>query len=431
MANGVNLSVLHETQSSGVRPDPLARPSRIKAAVVLGLLAMMLEGYETGALGNVVPVLSAQWHLTPQSFTWALAASSIGMVIGAVAGGILANHLGRKPVLIASVALFAIGSLLCAATNTPAGMGWMRVITGLGMGAIVPMVVAASTAESRGRRQGLLVMTTTVGLPVGQIVGGLLTAWLIQISSWQVVFLFGGAVSIVVLIPLLWALFPTTARAEGPAASMRGRDLAKLFTRRRTAITVLLWVIVSLNFTCNYFVISWLPTILNTSGMQASGAISFATLYPFGAVLAIFLFGWLLDSWGMEKTLTLSLLAGAIAVVFLGIVHAPVGVMALLVAVLGIGVAGSQGAINALTARVYPQGLHHAGSGWALGVGRIGNAIGPLIGGALIAAGLTPPQLFIGLGIGVFLTAVVMSALGAVRHAKAGQEFQITEEAAL
>lgn len=391
----------------------LAPTGRLAMVVGLCLLVMMLEGYETGALGNVVPVLAKDWGVTPAVFSWPLAASSIGMVFSAIAAGFVANRIGRKPVLVGSVALFAIGSLLCALAGSPAAMGWLRVITGLGMGAVVPMIVAIVTYECRGRNQGLFVMTASIGLPLGQLLGGLLAAQLIK-SSWQLVFVVGGVISLVVFA-LLWAFIPKLAVAPSESAALRGRDLGKLFASGRGAITVLLWLIVFLQFTCNYFVISWLPTILNANGMQTSGAISFATIYPFGAFIALFFLGWFLDRWGTEKTLALSILIGALAVFLLGVLNSAAGLMALLVAVLGIGVGGSQSAVNALTARVYPEQLRNAGSGWALGVGRIGNAAGPLLGGWFIAAGLTTPQMFVGLSIPVFVTAVLMASLGAIR----------------
>jgi AAHS family 4-hydroxybenzoate transporter-like MFS transporter len=156
----------------------------------------------------------------------------------------------------------------------------------------------------------------------------------------------------------------------------------------------------------------WLPAILNAAGGTPSQAVFGATLFALAGILGAFLLARPITRFGSEQTLCLALLAGAVATFIAGSMPPSYQTLLILIFCMGFGISGSQMGMNALAGSAYPSEIRSTGAGWALGVGRLGNVLGPLIGGMLLQRGFQAQSIFLAASIPVLIAAIAMLALG-------------------
>ncbi len=410
-------------------------------AVCAAVLA--LDGYDIVSMGFALPSLAEAWHVPTPSLTTALVMGNVGMLVGALVSGPLGDRLGRKPVFMGNVLAFGLFSVLSAYCATLPMLSVMRFLTGLGLGGGVPLAIALCSDFSPQRHQAKLVSIMTIGVQAGTVGGGMIISRIIPSYGWQSVFIAGGVLPLLIL-PGVYRWLPesiqfTTAagRVSRESASLmqetretallpsstsilRKNPVMELFRNGLASTTVLLWIIFACNFLTTYLISLWLPTILRSSGFSIGDAVFATTMFSFGGGLVALVLGWPIARFGSERVLTVMLLFGLVATVWLGMgTHTYNGY---LVAVFcsGVGISGSQAGMNALSGAVYPALIRSSGSGWALGVGRLGNIFGPLLGGVLLAYGLPPSYVFLCAAVPVAITAACMFALGRVRFERDG-----------
>jgi MFS transporter, AAHS family, 4-hydroxybenzoate transporter len=383
----------------------------------IGLLAtcaavLFLDGFDTQAIGFVAPALAREWGVTKVALGPVFSAGLFGLMIGALLFGPLADRVGRKKIIIASTVAFGLGALVTAFAQDVRMLIAIRFLTGLGLGGAMPNAIALTSEFNPRRRRATMVMIMFCGFSVGAALGGLLAAALIPQFGWRSVFVVGGAAPLL-LAPILVAKLPESVRflaltrgsdarvaqllqlvnpgaVFAPATRfvvdeprLSGIPVKHLFTSGRAVPTLLLWVVFFMSLLDLYFLSNWLPTVLNDLGASLSQAAVIGSMLQIGGVVGTAALGSVIDRFSF-RALALVYFAAVFAVGAIGqLGHSAVFVTVAIFAA-GFCIVGGQIAANALAAGYYPTSVRATGVGWALGIGRVGAIVGPLIGGALL-----------------------------------------------
>lgn len=393
---------------------------QIRILLVCAVL-LVFDGYDVGAIGYAVPALAEAWGLRPAAFTPAIVLSGVGMLLGSLIAGPLGDWYGRKPVLIGCVTLFGVFSLASALCNDVSTLAITRVLTGLGLGGGIPAAIALTSDFAPARNRPMIVGAMTAGVPIGLVIGGVSASKLIPIYGWQAIFIVGGAIPLLFLPILIWrvsesvqmsltlgkarqtaldllkrmAIDPDTLPSATASTVAVRNPVKRLFQDGHAVRTILLWGMFLSNFLATWLVIFWLPTILTASGAAVGDAAFYSALLPAGALIGIGLIGYLASKHQIETVLAAALLIGTAAIFVLWHADLSLAATAFVLIITGIGNMGGQFGMNGLSGSVYPTEIRATGSGWAFGVGRIGNIVGPALGGMVLSLGFAPKAMFL------------------------------------
>ena len=386
-----------------------------RLALLVCAATLVVDGYDIQVMALTVPTLANSWALEPSSFGLALSAVVIGLTVGSGLLGPLADSIGRRTMLMATMLIVGLATALTATAHSPAQFVCWRLMTGLALGASIPSCVALTSEYAPASNRSFVMGLLNTGSPIGAFAAGFVAPPLLDAFGWRATFLVGGALPLALagaaaLIPeslkFLLTRRPTSPQlavtlariapevnpaalwVQQPESGSRGNLLALLGPALRSR-TLSLWTMVGLNLFNLYVLISWLPTLLSREGWTTAEALRGAVLIQAGGVV-----GGLLMSRCMDRGATRAALATGFclsAVCLLQFIFIPSGTawVALLL-LLGAGVSGSQLAINILSAAYYPAAVKAAGVSWALVIGGIGAIIGPLAGAWLIELQLEP-----------------------------------------
>jgi MFS transporter, AAHS family, 4-hydroxybenzoate transporter len=389
----------------------------------LCFLVLFLEGYDITAMSYAIPSLTEAWHAKPPQFTAALTAGSVGLLLGAVSAGLLGDRLGRKPVLIGCTMIFGVFSLSTAWSN---GLGWLavlRFLTGLGLGGGIPIAIALATDYAPQRNPRRLVILMSAGISVGNTIGGFIAAQIVRLSSWEMIFIVGGLLPILV-IPFMIVFMPESSALRAAHAAESGARRATPFDLFRHGLalrTSVLWMVNLFNLVGNYFILFWLPSILHAKGLSPSAAILATTMYALGTILGALVTAPIVDRLGVERVIACILCMGALCVLLIGMLDLPFAVLCVVICAAGMGIGGCQHGINSVSGALYPPPIRSTGTGWALALGRVGQIGGPLIGGMLLGLGWTSRDIFLAASGPAFCVAIGMATLGWLRQAHDGR----------
>ena len=364
------------------RPDITQASSRLHVKVgILCALAVMMDGFDAQAMGFVAPSLLADWHITRVALSPILSSGLVGMLAGALLFGPLGDRLGRKRVLVLCTLWFAVGSLLTARAHTVQTMLWLRLATGFGLGGAMPNATAL-TAEFMPRRlRATGVMLMFCGFSMGAAIGGFVAAGIINRYGWPAVFIVGG------LLPCITSLFLLGLPESIQFLQERkaGFPVTQLFTERRARTTLLLWAMFFMSLLDLYFLNSWLPTVIHDAGVALEQAIVITAMFQVGGAAAAIVLGRLVDRQMSYGVLTWVYLGAAVCIFLIGLVNGTAAIETVAVFAAGFCVIGGQTCSNSLAAESYPTAVRSTGVGWALGIGRIGSIVGPILGGLLLS----------------------------------------------
>ncbi|MFW0793459.1 MFS transporter [Gordonia sp. CPCC 205515] len=411
--------------------DPITRPNW--PVLILAFVAVVLDGYDTIALGLSVPALSKDWGVSAAHFTPALSLTSLGVALGYIAVGRLTARFGCRNVVRAAVVVFTLGSLATAWSSSILELSFLRLVTGFGLGAVMPAAVAQATALNPVRYRQSIAVFVTMGISMGALIAGVFGTKLIGSYGWEAVFI-AGAIASAALLPFLWIWLPderTMAAASVTADAKHHASVARLFDPNVRTRTLLLWGFAFLVFSVYYIFSSWLPTLLTSYGFTTklaplgSAALGVGSIIGAGVLMVAAL-----------KFRMTSVLAGtsAVAIVFL-VLSAFLGAdKALLLLVFGgVGLGLQAGMIGqaAVAVSLYPQATAATGVGWTSSMGRLGSVIGPIVGGAMIGLGYSTSTIVLVACIPVAVAMVLILALGRVASRKAIVEEPIEEAASV
>jgi AAHS family 4-hydroxybenzoate transporter-like MFS transporter len=303
----------------------------------------------------------------------------------------------------------------------------------------MPNVVSLASEYAPKRLQPILVTLIFVGMGGGAVLAGLVGRALIPIWGWRSVFYVGGILPIALAIVLIKVLPESvrflTVRGGDPrrvAAIMRkiAPDLADaplspapvnrhtgvavrhLFTEGRMLGTLLLWIPFFMNLLILYFILSWLPSLLRQAGMPVTAGITAVLSFSIGGIVGTILQGPLMKWLGVFPAMVAEFILSLGLVILASQIFANFQVMMAVTFLLGVSVQGAQAGLNVLSAMYYPTVIRSTGVGWALGIGRIGSIIGPMIGGLMLSLQWTPQQIFMAGAVPALCAAVAVMISG-------------------
>lgn len=413
----------------------------------LCFIIAMLDGFDTQSIAFVAPKIAEEWGLSPSEFGPIFAVGLLGLTVGAFTLSPAADKFGRKAVILVSTFIFGLFALLTAFAGSMNELLIYRFITGIGLGAAMPNIIALTSEYGPARLRATLVTVMFCGFPLGSTIGGLISTGLIANWGWQSVFFVGGVLPIL-LLPVLYFMLPESVRflvAKGApeskiapivkkidaqasvadfieglkheaSSASKGFSIFQLFREGRTPVTLLLWVAFFMNLLVMYFLVNWLPTLLKSAGLPLSMAILSTATLNLGGVVGAVVLGRMIDKLSPYLVLGTAYAASAAFIALLAFGGTNLTVLLVGAALSGFGVVGAQIGCNALTAAVYPTNIRATGVGWALGVGRIGAIVGPLVGGLLLGAGWTAQNLILLAVVPALVASVAVFVLGGVRR---------------
>ena len=405
--------------------------------VVICFLLAVIDGFDAASIGYVAPLLTEQFAIPPELMGQLLSAALVGLMLGAFVGSALADRLGRKPVIWASIIVMGVGSLMTASSSDTNDLFTYRFITGLGLGGVMPTINILTAEFAPERRRALLMTAMFTGLPLGTVVGGLASVGLLSLFGWEAVFLAGGILPLV-MVPVVVFWLPESPRLmvlrspqdERLAKTMRGlapevhipigstfqtsqkptphSGVRALFADGRTGLTVLLWVVFFANLLTIFAMMGWLPSVLEASGFPLERAILASALLAVGGIIGGLAMALAIDRYGAIRSMTVGFLAASIIVSLIGYSTGSLPVLLIVLFFAGFTSIGCQFGLNAVASGSYDTNARATGLGWALGVGRLGSILGPIIVGGLLAMELGISTLF------VFGALPMLAAAGAV-----------------
>ncbi|HEY8519181.1 MAG TPA: MFS transporter [Gammaproteobacteria bacterium] len=405
---------------------------------VLCFLCLAMDGFDVQSLGYVAPALSEELGISRVQLGPVLSAAPFGVLFGSILCSMLADKIGRRPVLIGSTVFFAVLTYLTARAESLNELLIIRVIAGLGMGAIMPNAVALCGEYSPKNIRVTIMMIVGNGFTAGAALGGFVAAWLLPLFGWRSVFYFGAVVPMVIAVVMLFMLpeslqflavqkkkaqaLAKWLRKVAPAAPVgpdveyvvasegrsRGVPFVALFHDGRALGTTLLWIVNFMNLLNIYFLQGWLTTVITDSGVEESTAAMIAAMVQVGGTVGAFTLGWFVHKLGFVRVLGTCGLLACVNIALIGQPWMTVAALFVVVFIAGLCVIGGQAAINALAATYYPTDLRSTGVGAGLGVGRLGAIVGPSLASAFIAQGWTAADLFYAAAVPPLVLATAM-----------------------
>ena len=388
--------------------------------VVLSFLVIMVDGYDITVAAFAVPPLIKAWGVVnPGAFGPVLGASLFGMLFGAPLLGHVGDRYGRKTAILICYVVFGVFTLAAAWSGSLAQLGVLRFLAGIGIGGLLPNVVALNAEFAPRRLQATAVIVSFAGITLGGSLPGPIAAYLMPHYGWPILFYFGGLVPLL-LAGLVAASLPESIRflalrdrQADVRAMLRRMDpgatppegarfvvpageklpFRYLFSGKLAVMTPLLWLLFVVNLMAYFFLVSWMPTLLASASMPAQAA--FATMIlQIGGFVGALAIALPLDRHGMMPVVALFVLAVPIVGAIGYVAHQSAFELMAVVALAGLCTLGTQFGLNAVSALLYPTALRSTGSGAAFGVGRVGAILGPVVGGRLIDAKLPVQDLY-------------------------------------
>lgn len=417
--------------------------------MVLCALAVVFDGFDVQAMGFVAPALRQDWQVAPAVFGPIFSASLVGMVIGSLLLSAVADRIGRRPVLIGAVMLSGLITLATSFATSVESLLALRFLTGIGLGAILPNALALTSEYSPGRQKTFLVMMMACCLSIGAAVGGATAALLIPDFGWRSVFVVGGIGPMVIGVLMLFMLPESLnvlvqkpnqrstvlrilqriapqvgvsdhSRIMVGEARAAGAPIGQLFSEGRRGTTLLLWLMHFANLAILYFLANWLPTLVKDAGLPLRTSVIAGTILQIASVLGALCLARLITRYGYFRVLPVSYLVGALAIALIGQVASSPQTLFAVVFVVGFCAIGGLNGINALAVASYPAALRTTGIGWALGVGRFGSILAPMLGGILLARQWSISSLFLVAAV----PALVLAGALLVMHGRARRAAQ-------
>ena len=390
--------------------------------ILLGFIAQLGDGYDLSAAAYSGPGIAHAWHVKREMLAPVFSASLFGMLFGAPLFGYVGDRFGRRIAIVVSAAACGVFTLGSAFAHNIGELALLRFCAGVGLGGLAANTIALMAEYAPSKTRATLITVMFMGITFGGICPAAVTVLAPQ-STWRTLFLVGGVAPLVaallnlLFLPESLKFLAAHDAAKGrmlslaramrrdlslqdnvefvlPHSPSRSFKLVELFEGRLKWITPLLWVIFITNLMANFFLNSWMPTVLRDSGLSASQAALTTSMYYVGGVAGGLIISRFLDRGGLSVIGVFMLLACP-AVAILGLPGYSPAMLKFVVFLVGLTVLGNQLGLNAVAGLCYPTIIRANGAGWALGIGRFGAIVGPLIGGQLLAAHMPLRELFL------------------------------------
>lgn len=404
--------------------------------VTVGLNGM--DGFDVLSISFASPGIAKDWGVDKATLGWVLSMELIGMGLGSVLLGGLADKIGRRPTILGCLVAMSAGMFGASlAGGVPTLLVW-RLLTGLGIGGMLASINATVSESSNLRWRSLAVSLMVGGYPVGGVVGGMVVQRLLGGGTWHDVFIFGGSVT-AVFIPIVWLLLPESVdfldrlRKPGalaainriltrfghePTAALTAQTVEKaqrsvvdIFKPGLIVATVLVTLGYFLHIVSFYFIIKWVPKLVVDMGFTPKAAAGVLTWVNLGGATGVAIFGLIAMRVGLKALTIVALLGSSAMVIWFGRGSTNLAALAATVAIAGVFTNAGIGGYYMLFAKVFPTHVRATGTGFAVGVGRAGAVLAPVLAGYLFQAGFGLQAVAIMMALGPLLSAAALLAL--------------------
>lgn len=398
----------------------------------LCLGAAFLDGYDLVIMGVTIPSLrnDPSWMVSAESATTIATFGLIGMTIGALMVGPLADRVGRRMTIIGSILGFSILTTAGGFAPTPEVFGLLKFLAGLGLGACLPMVILMMTEFASPPRRSFANSLVFVGYNTGAIMASVMGLLLLESFGWRSLFVIGGLPAII-LVPLMLRYLPESpaflrsrgrldeandiarkygleTMAGGPSPEAREKAPGRmLFSRDYRRNTLMIWVASFMGLLLVYGLSTWLPSMMNSAGYGLGSSVAFLAVLNIGTMFGLFVSGRVADQFSPR---TAAIIWFSLSSVFLALMSVDSGVwIYLVVAVAGFFAPNAQVIVYAFVTSSHPMRIRPTALGAAAGVGRLGAISGPLLGGLLVSTGLVMPWGFYGFALVAVIGALTLA----------------------
>jgi benzoate transport len=421
--------------------DVLAQSSmsRLQIGVVGVTIALnALDGFDILSISFASPGIATEWGIDRAALGIVLSMELIGMAIGSIVLGGVADKIGRRPTILGCLTVMSLGMLMATTVRGLVDLSIWRIVTGLGIGGMLAAINAVAAEFSSTRRRHLSVSLMSIGYPVGAVLGGIVAARLLQGNDWRSVFYFGAGVT-ATLIPITYFLMPESvhwlarkqptgalekinramARMGHPSVSalpvisadVRKRSVTDLFGPGLLAITVLSATAYFFHITTFYFILKWVPKIVADFGFAASSAAGVLVWTNVGGALGGATLGFLTLRFGVKGLTIAVMVLSTVMVALFGQTPPELQRLSMICAAAGFCTNAAIVGMYAIFAQVFPTHVRASGTGFAVGVGRGGSVLAPIIAGFLFEAGYALPTVALLMSMGSLVAAGVLSFL--------------------
>jgi MFS transporter, AAHS family, benzoate transport protein len=412
-------------------------------------LIIIFDGYDLAVAGIALPSIMKQMGVDATQAGFMVSSALFGMMFGAIFLGTIADRIGRRWAIVICIALFSVFTAAAGLTNDPVTFSITRFLAGLGIGGVMPNVVAQMTEYSPRKVRSTMVTLMFSGYAVGGMLAAVLGKGLIESHGWQSVFL--AAALPVVLIPFILKslpesmpfllkqgrhdelkaivakldpgfrpsaedrfVLPSSDRADKAASA----PVRLLFQDGRGFSTVMFWIAFFMCLFMVYALSSWLTKLMAGAGYSLGSALTFVLTLNFGAVIGAVGGGWLADRFSIKWVLFSMYVLAAVSITLLG-VPMPTEALFLVVGLAGASTIGTQIVTYAYAGQFYPMAIRSTGIGFASGVGRSGAILAPIVIGTLVGMALPLQLNFMAIAIPAVIAAVAVAMINQGRSASA------------
>lgn len=410
--------------------------------VGLCILFNMLDGFDITAMAVIAGTVSEELQLTADRLGLIFSFALAGMMIGAMLLAPVSDVIGRRKLIILSVVMVGVSILFTANANTLGEFIVLRFISGLGAGALLACQATLTAEYSPKKYRALSVAAATAGYPLGAMMTSVIAGFILPEYGWRGMFWFGGAVTLLMGL-IAWSLIPESLkylferRPQNALASVNkilnkmkkgaleelpvvakdrsqqkssiGSNMLSLLDKEHRVVTLTLWAVFFMCFAALYFLMSWIPKLMEQTGYPPATGRSAFFLFNLGGVIGILVLGVMSTRWRLSNLVSVFLIAAAVCMMAFAMAPKQLTLLMVLIFLIGLLQQGGFVGLYATAAMVYPTEIRSTGIGWAIGLGRSGAVVGPAVAGVLIASGLSMSANF-------FFFAVPMAVSGLVSY---------------
>jgi AAHS family 4-hydroxybenzoate transporter-like MFS transporter len=397
-----------------------------------------IDGVDVLAISFTAPSITREWHISSIQLGYVFGAGLIGMALGALLLGPIGDYIGRRPTILLNLLLMTIGMFATAAASTTTQLLIMRVLTGLGIGGILPGLNTLVAEYSPEKYKNFALSCFVVGYPIGAVVSSPIAAFLLREHGWRSIFIAGGCLSTFMITIVLLCVpesieyylikrpkdalrkvnailkrmnRPTVDALPAPAQKeeKKSERTAALEVLRGTYLypTILLWMSFFFAFSTLYFVLNWVPTIIVDLGFTNEQGIYGNFWFNLGGTFGALLFGYLSSMTGLRIMTRIFLFAGAVGMSLFAISGGSLSSMYFGMLVAGFALLGVVTGLYSTSARMYPAKTRSSGVGMALGMGRFGAILGPFFAGYTFSWGWSARPNFYFFAVPLLITCVL------------------------
>ncbi len=407
----------------------------IAVALTVGLNA--LDGFDVMSISFASPGIAKEWGIERGALGIVLSMELIGMAVGSLLLGSLADRIGRRPTVMGCLVFMAVGMYMASLATGVVNLSLWRVFTGLGIGGVLAAINAVAAEFSNSKNRNLNVSLMSMGYPLGAVIGGIIAAQLLKGGDWRPVFHFGAVVT-ACFIPLVYFFVPESvawltnkqpnnalakinsvlkrmghAAVDALPSLEAGSANAKLqagniFSPFMIRTTLLVAASYFLHITTFYYIIKWVPKIVVDMGFAPSAAAGVLVWANVGGALGGAVVGFVSNKLNLKAVTMVVLVCSTVMVNVFGRGYTDLATLSLVCACAGFFTNGAINGLYATFAQVFPSHMRASGTGFGIGIGRGGSVIAPIIAGYLFQAGNSLTTVSVYLSVGSVLAAIAV-----------------------